>query len=67
MSLSDTGKWLHGDVQLDALPARFNVITSLPDISELHTRRRRMTAEEYEEWFVDTVALILNKLPPNQV
>ncbi len=64
---ADTVDWLRGAVDLGALPPRFNVITSLPDISELHTRRRRMTPEEYEAWFVDVVASLLAKVPPEQV
>ena len=40
---------------------------SLTDISELHTRRRRVKIEEYEEWFVEVVRLLLEKLQPDQV
>ena len=64
---ADTVAWLRGAVHLGALPPRFNVITSLPDISELHTRRCRMAPEEYEVWFVDVVASLLAKVPPDQV
>ena len=43
------------------------MITSLPDISELGSRRRRLTPEHYEAWFVAAVRALLRRLPPEQV
>ena len=63
---TNTSAWLDGSVELE-LPARFNVITSLPDISEIGTRRRRLAPEEYERWFVDSVRGILGIIPEDSV
>ena len=64
----DTNDWLNGAARCSlALPPRYNVITSLPDISELGTRRQRLSPEQYEQWVVQVVSQILNILPPNQV
>ena len=63
---TNTSAWLDGSVELE-LPARFNVITSLPDISEIGTRRRRLTPEQYERWFVDSVRGILGIIPEDSV
>lgn len=52
---------------LDSLPPRYNIITSLPDISEIGSRRRKMSPVEYEQWFINVVFLLLNRLPPDQV
>ena len=63
---TNTSAWLDGSVELE-LPARFNVITSLPDISEIGTRRRRLAPVEYERWFVDSVRGILGIIPEDSV
>lgn len=62
----DTLDWLDGRVQLD-MPVRYNIITSIPDISELGTRRQRVDAEDYEDWFIEVVSKIMNVLPPDNV
>ena len=61
----DTKAWLKGDIDLE-LPEHFNIITSLPDISELDSRRRK-SPEWYEAWFIETVRELLSVLPPRNV
>ena len=64
---ANTMDWLDGTVDLDKLPQTYNIITSLPDVSELATRRRRVSPAEYEEFFVEVVRKILLRLPPEKV
>jgi hypothetical protein len=66
----DTNAWLRGDVDLGtgALPASFNIVTSLPDIAELGSRRHGpMRPAAYEAWFVETVRGLLCALPRDKV
>lgn len=46
----------------EALPPRYHVITSLPDVGEL-----RLSPSAYEEWFTGTVERLLRKLDGHSV
>ena len=57
----DTMEWLRGGGGSPvSLPDRFNVVTSLPDISEL--RQTTETVAEYEAWFVEAVRRLLGAI-----
>ena len=59
-------EWLRrGGGEPVSLPERFNVVTSLPDISEL--RQTTQTVAEYEDWFVEVVRRLLCLTPPSNV
>ena len=71
----DTAKWLraaahssHADSMQEnddvSLPAAFNIVSSLPDISEV---RPKLTPTEYEAWFIQVVQDMLSLLSPDQV
>lgn len=62
----DTMEWMRGGGGSPvSLPDRFNVVTSLPDISEL--RQTTETAAEYEAWFIEAVRRLLCLTPPSNV
>ena len=62
----DSMEWLRGGGGSPvSLPHRFNVVTSLPDISEL--RQTTETVAEYEAWFVEAVRRLLCLTPPSNV
>ena len=46
------------------LPPNFNIVSGLPDISEV---RPRLSAEDYDEWCAAVIQHMLELLPPNQV
>ena len=63
----DSVEWLRtGESAAGAieLPDVFDVITGLPDISEV---RPRLSPSAYEDWLCEMAARILERLPPNRV
>ena len=64
----DTAAWLRtgtstaGEV---VLPEAFNIITGLPDISEV--KAVRSSPREYEEWVIQTTRQLVELLPPDHV
>ena len=63
----NTASFLRGERTIDPtpeLPDRFNIVSSIPDISEV---RPAMTASEYERWTVEMARSMLRLLPPDQV
>ena len=59
----NTADWLTERAE-PLLPSTFNIVSGLPDISEV---RPRVSAEDYEEWCADVIQSMLELLPPEQV
>lgn len=61
----NTADWLNGASTAPMmLPTRFNIISGLPDVSEV---RPRLSAAEYEAWCVGVVRRLIELTPPDQV
>ena len=56
---ADSVAWLRA---LPRLPVEYSVVTSLPDVCEL-----QLALRAYEDWFVEVVATLLDKLAVHQL
>ena len=60
----NTREWLRGQGPPVELPPKFNIVSGLPDVSEV---RPRLSAAEYEEWCVEVIRAMIELLPADQV
>ena len=60
----NTREWLRGQGPPVELPPKFNIVSGLPDVSEV---RPRLSAAEYEEWCVEVIRAMIELLPADHV